>query len=110
MMGMQFMPELAVRIVSEDQCKCGYMQQIMVGGRPVSCMWHASMCHVLCVGPQWRLPCIMGLTPPLQVLGQQPDCDPARVVWQPASGARPVSCLWHASLCHVLCVLVLNGD
>ena len=32
MMGMQFMPELAVRIVSEDQCKCGYMQQIMVGG------------------------------------------------------------------------------
>ena len=47
------------------------------------------------------------LTPHLQGLGRQPDCDPAGVVRQPASGGNPVSCMWRA--CHVplvVCVLI----
>ena len=45
----------------------------------------------------------MQLTPHLQERVQQPDCDPARAVWQPASGGGPVSCLWRAVICHVVC-------
>ena len=43
------------------------------------------------------------VTPPLQEVGQQPDCDSARVIRQPASGGLPVSCLWHVDTCHLLC-------
>ena len=47
------------------------------------------------------------LTPHLQVLGQQPDCDPAGVVRQPASGGIPVSCMWRADhVPFVVCVCV----
>ena len=101
MIRMQLMRTLVVRVVCRNQFKFWHPAS---GGRAVICLWHAVMCHVVCAGLHGRLLCTIRLTHPLQELGQQPICDPARVVWQPASGGRPVSCLWHAVMCHVLCV------
>ena len=73
------------------------------GEIPVSCLWHAVMCHIVCASPHRRLMGTMRLTPHFQVLAPQQDCDPGRVIWQPASGEIHVSCLWHAGTCHVMC-------
>ena len=50
---------------------------------------------------------IYHLTPHLQALERQQDCDPAGVVRQPASGGIPVSCLRRAGhVPFVVCVCV----
>ena len=73
----------------------------------VSCGMQRNPADQPCAAPQQclcglRLGAIMSpLTPPLQGLVQQSDWQPARVLWCSANGGQPVSCMWHAAMCHV---------
>ena len=69
---------------------------------PVACS-HNVMPSVVCC-PLQEAAMHHTVTPPLQGLEPQPDCDSARVIRQSASGGPLVSCLWHAVTCHLLCV------